>query len=122
MPEGNGTARRMATRTRLCHLDEGPDGGSAGFTEAVGGRRLPLMVLRRGGRGFVFVNSCPHNRAPLDFTPGQFLNLRRSHILCTNHGALFRIEDGVCVEGPPLRRALERVEAEVANGEVWLRA
>ena len=104
----------------LCRLDDIPDGGSNGFVLERGGRRLGVMAIRKGGRVFVYVNSCPHTRAPLDFRPGQFLNLEETLILCTNHGALFRIADGTCVSGPCAGDRLEAIEAVVEEGAVWV--
>ena len=106
-------------RTLLCRLDDVADGGSAGFVVPVSGRPTSVMAVRQGERVFVYVNDCPHTRAPLDFTPGKFLNLEGTHILCTNHGALFRIDDGHCVEGPCVGDDLEALDAVVEDGAVW---
>jgi len=101
---------------RLGRVADIPDGGSAGYEiETDRGRRL-YMAVRRGDRVFVYVNSCPHNGTPLDFEPGRFLNLDRTHILCTNHGALFRIDDGYCVSGPCAGKHLEPAAAVVRSG------
>ena len=67
-------------------------------------------------------NGTLHNGTPLDFEPGRFLDLERAHILCTNHGALFRIEDGYCVSGPCAGKHLEPAEAEIRSGFLVLRA
>ena len=104
---------------RLCRLADVADGGSA----AVPGERGAghgLMVLRRGGRAFVYVNRCPHVGLPLDLRPGRFLDRDGSHILCTNHGALFRIEDGLCVFGPCLGSRLQPVATDLRDGVVTL--
>ena len=96
---------------RLCRLEDIPDGGSAVFRDPKAGAEYSLMSVRRDGRVFVYVNSCPHIGAPLDFVTGRFLNVERTHILCSNHGALFRIEDGHCVDGPCRGDSLEAVAA-----------
>ena len=106
------------TGAPLCALEDVPDGGSQGFVaETVEGRRAVLAV-RRGRSVFVYVNSCPHIGAPLDFRPGQFLNLEKTHIQCANHGALFRIEDGHCVSGPCVGKALQAVPVELRDDTV----
>ena len=107
-------------RVRLCRLADIADGGSQRFTAAVDGTPQALMAVRRGGDVFVYVNACPHIGAPLDFLPGQFLNRERSHILCSNHGALFRIEDGFCVHGPCNGKTLQAVRASVEGEEVFV--
>ncbi len=77
-----------------------------------------LFAVRRGDRVFVYVNSCPHIGLPLEPLPHRFLDTRRQNIVCSAHGARFRIEDGVCVSGPCLGEALEAVEARIVDGQV----
>jgi nitrite reductase/ring-hydroxylating ferredoxin subunit len=102
---------------RLCALADIPDGGSAGIEAAGLGRGY--LALRRGASVFVYVNSCPHIGAPLDFRPGQFLNLEKTHILCSLHGALFNIEDGRCVAGPCAGDRLQAVATVVRDGILY---
>ena len=104
--------------TWLCRLSDIADGGSAAFEPVIGGRPRRLMAIRQGERVLVYENACPHLELPLDIVPGRFLDAAGAHILCTNHGALFRIEDGVCVKGPCVGGALARVASEVRDGLV----
>jgi len=104
----------------LANLDDIPDGGSTALVAEIDGERLGLMAIRSGTRVFIYVNSCPHIGAPLDFKPGQFLNREGTHILCTNHGALFRIGDGHCVSGPCVGDSLRSIPVEVRGGEIIL--
>ena len=57
----------------------------------------------------------------LELIDDRFLNRERTLILCSTHGALFRIEDGYCVDGPCDGEWLERLDLEVRDGEVYLR-
>jgi nitrite reductase/ring-hydroxylating ferredoxin subunit len=107
-------------RRLLCRLDDVADGGSAAFVAEVAGQPRSAMAIRRGMSVFVYVNSCPHTEAPLDFTPGKFLDLEGTHILCANHGALFRIEDGHCISGPCAGDDLRPLAAVVAEDAVWV--
>ena len=107
-------------RTVLCRLADVPDGGSNGFAVHCRGELLRFMILRRNDRVFVYANRCPHAGLPLDFRPGQFLDRAKTHILCINHGALFRIEDGFCVSGPCAGESLQCPATEVLNGTVYL--
>jgi nitrite reductase/ring-hydroxylating ferredoxin subunit len=102
-------------RIPLCRLGDIADGGSAAFEPVIEGQPRRLMVLRRNARVIVYENNCPHLGWPLDIVPGRFLDAAGRHILCTNHGALFRIEDGICVKGPCLGAALAAVLAEVTD-------
>ncbi len=109
------------TPITLCYLDDIEDGGSAGFAygepDAFGFRKS-AMVIRRGERVFVFENACPHVGAPLDFQPGKFLNAEGTLILCSSHGALFRIEDGYCISGPCAGKSLTPITARIEEGRV----
>jgi len=105
----------------LCRLDDIADGGSAAFAADIDGKRPAVMALRQNGAIFVYVNTCPHIGAPLDFQSGHFLNFQRTHVHCSNHGALFRIEDGYCVRGPCAGKSLQSVEVLVRGEEVWIR-
>lgn len=112
----------MSGAVALCRLDAIADGGSDGFVvERPAGGRIAVLAVRLGDAVFVYENSCPHIGSPLDFTPGQFLCPEGRHILCSTHGAKFRIDDGHCIEGPCAGDALDPIAAEVRDGMVWVR-
>ena len=98
----------------LCDLEDIPDGGAKGFTV----ERTMLLVVRKDGNLHAYVNSCPHIGTPLDFSPDRFLSYDAKYILCSTHGALFRIEDGHCVSGPCAGDSLDRIDIAVHNGQV----
>ncbi|MCG8508251.1 MAG: Rieske (2Fe-2S) protein [Rhodospirillales bacterium] len=104
----------------LCCLDDIEDGGSQRFTAEICGQPTAVLVVRQADRAFAYVNSCPHIGAPLDFLPGKFLNAQGTHIQCANHGALFRIEDGLCVSGPCMGASLTAVKTVVEDRIVRL--
>jgi nitrite reductase/ring-hydroxylating ferredoxin subunit len=107
-------------RRWLCHVAEIPDGAARGFEFGSGTAREALFVLRRGDRLFAYGNACPHQGTPLNFLPDRFLDRDGRFLLCTTHGARFRIEDGLCVTGPCLGKSLEPAVIEIENGEIWL--
>jgi nitrite reductase/ring-hydroxylating ferredoxin subunit len=100
----------------LCRLADIPDPGSRGFERD--GRAI--FLVRHGPVIAAYVNSCPHTGGPLDWVEHQFLDLARRHILCATHGALFRLEDGLCLAGPCRGKGLMHVAIEVTAGEVRL--
>ncbi len=104
--------------TYLCDLGDIKNNGSSAFILQIGAERLAILAVRRDGTVYAYLNSCPHIGSPLDFTPGQFLDLERRHILCSTHGALFRIEDGHCISGPCAGKALTPLTTRLENGEV----
>ena len=96
----------------LCTLEDIPDGNSRGFPAAPGGF-TGLFAVRRGREVRVYVNSCPHIGVPLDPVPDRFLDRKREAIVCSTHGARFRIEDGVCTSGPCYGEVLEAVPVRI---------
>jgi len=105
---------------RLCRLDEIEEPGSRGFRLGSGSETRALFVVRHGGRVVAYENVCPHVGSPLDWAPDRFLDIERRFILCATHGALFRIEDGYCVEGPCSGEALKPLRIRVEGGEIYL--
>lgn len=104
--------------TRLCALAEIPDSGSKGFTFR-GGEALFLgFVVRRGEAVAGFVDRCPHAGMPLAMAPDRYLTREKDLILCSTHGALFRVGDGVCVGGPCAGQALRAWGVKVEDGAV----
>ncbi|WP_142850516.1 Rieske (2Fe-2S) protein [Telmatospirillum sp. J64-1] len=102
----------------LCRLEELADPGSASFTVEQDGTRLSIMVVRQDDEVFGYVNSCPHVGVMLDFEPGRFLDSERRFILCSSHGALFRIRDGFCVSGPCAGKSLTPYPLSLKDGFV----
>jgi nitrite reductase/ring-hydroxylating ferredoxin subunit len=101
----------------LCRLDEIPDPGAKGFPSTAGGF-YGLFAVRRAGAVHVYVNSCPHIGVPLEPLPDRFLDTRKQLIVCSSHGARFRIEDGGCVSGPCLGQSLDAVPVRIVDGKL----
>ena len=80
----------------LCRLEDIPEGGAKGFPAAPGGF-MGLFAVRKDGRVHVYVNSCPHIGLPLEPAPDRFLDAKKQAIICSAHGARFRVEDGLLV-------------------------
>lgn len=104
--------------TRLCRLADLVEGSPRGFELGAGTDRFDVFVLRRGEVVLAYRNECPHAGSPLDLMPDQFLSADGRHLQCHTHGALFQIEDGMCVAGPCLGRKLMPVAVKVENGEL----
>lgn len=109
MPEAAGTA--------LCHVDEIRDGTARGF--AVGAKKLGILVVRRGAGVYAYVNRCPHVGTPLDWSPDEFMDRDGRHLLCATHGALFEVDDGLCIAGPCQGDRLEPFPIAVRDGVVY---
>ncbi len=105
---------------RLCRADEVPEGGARGFRFGSGPDLRMVFVLRHRGALYAYDNSCPHLGTPLNFLPDRFLARDGRHLLCATHGALFRIEDGFCIEGPCAGKSLRPLAIRVEREEVFL--
>ena len=106
--------------TALIALDAIPDGAARGVTVESGGAKRELILVRRGARVLAYVNACPHLGTPLETFPDKFLDHTGTRLMCSTHGASFRIEDGYCLRGPCLGRALVAAPAAVVDGMVVL--
>jgi nitrite reductase/ring-hydroxylating ferredoxin subunit len=102
----------------LCRAKDVPEGHARGFVVGEGYARRDLVLVRRGGVLRAYVNSCPHQGTPLETFPDRFLNDDGSMLVCSTHGARFRVEDGYCVSGPCEGRLLRAVAFEVVGGDV----
>lgn len=107
-------------KVRLCRLEDLELHGSKGVIVAIDGEEREIFVVRNKVGIFAYENSCPHTGTPLDWMPDQFLDAEREYIICSTHGALFGIEDGVCVAGPCINQKLLQLSVVVSDGEVYL--
>jgi nitrite reductase/ring-hydroxylating ferredoxin subunit len=101
----------------LCRLEQIEDGQARGF-DPFGSGEDTLFAVRRGARVHVYLNSCPHNRRPLEYLRHRFLSADASDIICYAHGAHFRIDTGECTAGPCMGQALTALPATVEDGVV----
>ena len=94
---------------KLCAFDELDQIDSRGFVIADVSPERNIFIVRNKDKIVGYENSCPHNFAPLDWAPNQFLSYDKDYIQCANHGALFEIEDGRCIYGPCAGKSLRPV-------------
>ena len=90
---------RAGAGTVLCRLDEIADPGARGFDFRQGEMVFAGFVVRKDGR---VLGSSTAARTPAGPWPGadRYLTRDGERLFCGGHGALFRIEDGVCTVGP----------------------
>ena len=101
---------------RLCSIEDIPDGDAIGVATPEG----EIMLVRQGREIFAYRNSCPHLGIELNFMPDEFLDTDKRYIHCINHGALFQIEDGLCVFGPCNGQSLTPVPLKAIGDVLWL--
>lgn len=101
-----------------CRLDDLIDGAAKGFEWEGGGYARSGFLVRQGAAVHAYRNECPHAGNRLDWKPDAFLTKDRSLIMCSVHGANFRIHDGLCVAGPCMGAVLPELELRIVDGTV----
>ncbi len=91
----------------LCPLDAIPEPGARGFDFRQGEQVFAGFVVRKAGGVWGYVDRCPHAGWPLAPMPDRYLTRDAKRLFCGGHGALFRIEDGLCTAGPCAGDSLE---------------
>ena len=104
--------------SRLCRLDDIRDGDCLEIRRGTGPDVLSLVVMRSAGHAWAYVNVCPHFSLPLNSQPNSFLVTGERRVMCAYHCALFRFEDGLCIEGPAEGLSLDAVPVAIVDGEV----
>ncbi|MGH1470909.1 MAG: Rieske (2Fe-2S) protein [Cellvibrionaceae bacterium] len=100
----------------LCYDHELKNGESKGFEI----NRKQFFAVKKNHTTFIYLNKCPHVGLPLNWQENKFLDHDGMLILCTSHGALFKIETGKCVAGPCTGRSLKQIPFEIENGKILI--
>ena len=109
---------RPAPGLRLCALADLADPGTRGFRFRAGSWLFAGFVLREGDEVRGFVDQCPHAAWPLAALDDRYLTRDGRNLICTGHGALFRL-DGLCTAGPCAGLSLTKWPVVVEDGEVF---
>jgi nitrite reductase/ring-hydroxylating ferredoxin subunit len=109
-----------APGTSLAPLAEIPDGGVKEFSFGVGLNIWRMFALRRGETLYGYLNLCPHYSLPLNHRENEFMSRDGTKIMCRQHLALFRVEDGACLDGACDGRSLDHVPLRVEDGQVLI--
>jgi nitrite reductase/ring-hydroxylating ferredoxin subunit len=105
----------------ICHLQDIADPGAKGFELPTHDGTLAFFVVRQHNRVYGYLNQCPHVGVNLEWRPDDFLNIDKSLIQCSVHGAEFIIETGHCIGGPCRGKMLEAVKLHLdAQGNIFL--
>ncbi len=111
----------MTKHVTLCRLADLDATGAKGIGLECGGRWREIVVVR-GTDGDVraYENRCPHLDLTLEARPDRFLDESRAHLVCSMHGARFKVDDGACVWGPCEGQSLPAVRIEISGDTVVL--
>lgn len=100
----------------LCQLDDIAEGHSKGFD--IEGQRL--FVVRQTNTAVAYHNRCPHLGIDLEWLDDQFLDTEGHFIQCAMHGALFLIDNGLCISGPCQHQSLSPIPCDVREGAIFI--
>ena len=103
---------------RLGPLDAIMAGKARNYVLQMRSGRFHGFIVRRGDAVFGYVDRCPHAGVPLAQVLDDYLTPGGDHIACSWHGALFDIEDGLCVGGPCLGQRLTAWPVVVEADEI----
>ena len=107
-------------KIRLCAVESVTAGSARGFDITSDRGKRNVLVVNHQGKYHAYVNSCPHTGVTLDWMPDQFLDSTGTLIQCATHGALFRIEDGLCIYGPCLDRSLTALTTSIEGPDLYI--
>lgn len=104
--------------THLCLLEDIPDGEAKGFVFTEGQDQFRMLVVRDYKSVYGYMNECPHAFTPLDFNEDDFMDMGGDYLHCATHGALFQVEDGLCIAGPCRNESLTPVPVKLDGDTV----
>ncbi len=84
-------------------------------------RPFPIVVTRAQDDAYHgYRNRCPHEGVWLNIGADGFLTPDGARLRCGQHGAIFEIDTGLCVEGPCEGESLYPLALLVIGGDVCL--
>jgi len=89
-----------AAGTRLCAADDIREGQGKEIVFRHGQDAFRVVLFRLGRRVLACHNCCPHFSLQLNYEPDLFHLLEGGVLMCAHHTAMFRLEDGACIDGP----------------------
>ena len=89
-------------------------------TKGVDVEGVSYIVLKHHDGVSVFKNHCPHLGIQLEMLEDEFLDQDKSFLVCSNHGALFELETGLCVAGPCNGDRLQKIESYLEGDQLYM--
>ncbi|WP_343525081.1 Rieske (2Fe-2S) protein [Sphingomonas sp.] len=99
-------------------LDLIADGRARNFVLQMRAGRFHGFVVRRGQAVHGYVDQCPHMGLPLAQELDGYLTPDGDRVVCSWHGAIFAIEDGLCLGGPCRGQSLTPWPVTVRDGAI----
>ena len=107
---------------KLCNINDISEPGAKGFELRNDYGEFLMFLVKKDGQVYGYENKCPHAGVNLEWRPDDFLDIDKSLIQCSVHGALFTIESGNCVGGPCNGQGLHPVNIDIDDqGDIYLK-
>ncbi|MGR9108537.1 MAG: Rieske (2Fe-2S) protein [Gammaproteobacteria bacterium] len=103
----------------ICALDDLAEVDCKEFTLSESNPDDKGFIVKIHERVFAYKNCCPHARVPLNWEENKFLDIFGSYILCSLHGALFQIHNGLCIHGPCEGRFLQPIATRIIDNRIY---
>ena len=100
----------------LCSIDDIENNTAKELSFRSGNDLYDIFIQNHDGNIYAYVNVCPHAGTPLNMEEGRFMEKSGKYLMCHTHGALFQLDDGLCVAGPCNGAKLQAVAVKVEKG------
>lgn len=104
----------------VCEVDILKATGCYGWESVINDLLVQCFIIYHQNKILSYLNRCPHTGVNLEWMPHQFLDRNNEFIQCATHGALFKIESGLCIHGPCVGDKLEEVENAIIESKIYL--
>jgi nitrite reductase/ring-hydroxylating ferredoxin subunit len=94
-------------------LEELPEAHAREYVFGCGVSAFRMIVVRRSGAIYAYLNLCPHMSLPLNQEPDVFMSRDSQTLLCSRHFAQFEIDGGLCIAGACVGSRLERIPVHI---------
>lgn len=112
---------KVEPNTIICQSDE-VQSGSTGFKFYLisNSQQIPAFVIRFKGEVYGYFNRCAHLMLELDWDDAEFFDTSGELLVCSNHGAMFEPDTGLCVNGPCYGASLESISVTEVGSDIVL--
>ena len=107
-------------RRRVAASADLGDDATLKFKFVESGVAKEAFVVRRNGRVHAYRNECRHIAMTMDWVENRFLSRDKCFIQCATHGALYKIDSGLCVSGPPAGERLRALEVHEEDDAIFV--
>jgi nitrite reductase/ring-hydroxylating ferredoxin subunit len=114
--------RAAAERGRFVRVDLGAEVELGPPDDRVRARTILVGHDVEGGGWRAYANVCRHRALPLDLGASSPMSDDGRWLLCHQHGALYRPDDGACIAGPCAGARLAAVSVREEDGALVIDA